>query len=259
MNQQLRIETIGRFLGILLGAVVSIGALMLVAPGTEASPASDIYLVVSAVLLIGVYFGVSKLAERYGRSKARETMQKSRQAGKTRLAEAGLAELPGIGDSPTLFDWKVHDTVQGLLEEGESVLGYASGWVSALDSLFMVTDKGVHIIRVNRDYTAHVKGFHFVFKRDEGIRLKAGPADRNDQRFGFVRRYKVASMAGDQKDLMLLLWLYEPERTGLSNPQNELFEQTLQEMMKADFAEEEAQEAKGLTGMFRSWFGGKRF
>ncbi len=142
MNQQLRIETIGRFLGILLGAVVSIGALMLAAPGVETGAASDIYLVVSAVLLIGVYLGTSKLAEWYGRKKARETMQKSLEAGKARLEEAGLAELPGIGATPTLFDWQVHNTVQKLLEEGETVLGYASGWVSALDSLFMVTDRG---------------------------------------------------------------------------------------------------------------------
>ncbi len=161
----------------------------------------------------------------------------------------------------SLLDWQAHETTQEHLEEGESVQGYASGWVSALDSLFVVTDRAVHIIRVNRDYTPHPKGFHFVFKRDgDGIRLKSADADRNDARFGFVRRFKIASLGEKDEDLMLLLWLYEAERTGLSNPQNDLFEQALEEMKKDDFAEiEEKQQSKGLTGKFRSWFMGKRF
>jgi hypothetical protein len=242
--------------------VVSIAALILAGPSVEASETSavsDIYLLVAAGLLIGVYVGVSKLAERLGSNKAKQDMLKSQAAGKAKLAEAGLAELPGIGAAPTLLDWQVHETTRQFLEEGETVEGYASGWVSALDSLFVVTDRAVHIIRVNRNYTPHPKGFHFAFKREEGIRLKAADADRNDQRFGFVRRYKIATLAGAEKDLLLLLWLYDPERTGLSNPKNALFDQTLNDMMKDDFAEEEAKEASGLTGKIRSWFMGKRF
>lgn len=262
MNQQLRIETIGRFLGVFLGAVVSIAALVIAGSNIEAeesSTAGNIMLIVSAVLLIGVYYGVSKLAENYGRSKARQDMLKSQEDGKTKLAAEGMAALPGIGEEPTLLDWQAHETLKQHLEEGETVLGYASGWVSALDSLFAVTDRAVHILRVNRNYTPHPKGFHFAFKRGDGIRLKAAAADRNDQRFGFVRRFKIANLKGAEEDILLLLWLYEAERTGLSNPQNDLFEQALQDMMKDDFAEEEEQESKSLTGRIRSWFMGKRF
>ena len=263
MNQQLRIETIGRFAGVFLGAVVSIFALVLAGPsveGAENSAMSDIMLVLSAVLLIGVYLGISKLAARYGRSKARQDLLKSQEEGLARLETEALALLPGVGDAPTLLDWQAHATTQEFLEESETVLGYACGWVSALDSLFVVTDQAVHIIRVNRDFTAHPKGFHFVFKRDgAGIRLKSGAADRNDIHFGFVRRFKIASLEEDQKDLVLLLWVYGPERTGLSNPQNDLFEQVLEEMKKDDFAAEEEQQKKGLTGKMRSWFMGKRF
>ena len=263
MNQQLRIETIGRFLGVFLGAVVSIVALILAGPsveGAETSTMSDVMLVVSAVVLIGVYFGVSKLAESYGRNKAQQDMVKSKEEGKARLAKEDIESLPGVGDAPSMFDWQAHETTQEHLEEGETVQSYASGWVSALDSLFVVTDRAVHIIRVNRDYTPHPKGFHFVFKRGgDGIRLKSANADRNDARFGFVRRFKIASLEKDAEDLMLLLWLYEPERTGLSNPQNDIFEQTLDEMKKDDFAVEEEQQKKGLTAKLRSWFMGKRF
>ncbi len=84
MNQQLRIETIGRFVGVFLGAVVSIVALILAGPsveGAESSTMSDVMLVVSAVVLIGVYLGVSKLAERYGRSKAQQDMVASQEQG----------------------------------------------------------------------------------------------------------------------------------------------------------------------------------
>ena len=262
MNQQLRIETIGRFFGVFLGAVVSIIVLVLAAPSIETAETttmSDVMLVVAAVLLIGVYLAVSKLTERYGRNKAMQDMVKSQEAGKAKLAEEGLAALPGIGEAPTLLDWQAYETAQEHLEEGETVLGYASGWVSALDSLFMITDRAVHIMRVNRNYTPHAKGFHFAFNRSDGIRLKAAEADRNDQRFGFVRRFKIARLAYAEQELMLLLWLYEPERTGLSNPQNDLFEQALDEMIKDDFAEEEAQGSKSLTGKIRSWFTGKRF
>lgn len=263
MNQQLRIETIGRFVGVFLGAVVSIVALILAGPsveGADTNTMSDVMLVVSAAVLIGVYIGVSKLAESYGRNKAQQDMVKSQEEGKARLAEEEMESLPGVGDAPSLFDWQAHETTQEDLEEGETVLGYASGWVSALDSLFVVTDRAVRIIRVNRDYTPHPKGFHFVFKRDgAGIRLKSADADRNDARFGFVQRFKVASLAEEDDDLMLLLWLYGPERTGLSNPQNELFEQVLEEMKKDDFVEEEEKKNKSLTGKMRSWFTGKRF
>jgi hypothetical protein len=263
MNQQLRIETIGRFVGVFLGAVVSIVALILAGPSVEGADAgvmSDVMLVVSAVVLIGVYLGVSKLAERYGRSKAQQDMVASQEQGKARLATEEMESLPGVGDTPSLLDWQAHEIMQEHLEEGESVLGYASGWVSALDSLFVVTDRAVRIIRINRDYTLHPKGFHFVFKRDgDGIRLKSADADRNDARFGFVRRFKIASLAEKDDDLTLLLWLYEAERTGLSNPQNDLFEQALEEMKKDDFAEIEEKQSKGLTGKFRSWFMGKRF
>ncbi|MDX9864202.1 MAG: hypothetical protein RBT34_05285 [Anaerolineaceae bacterium] len=263
MNQQLRIETIGRFAGVFLGAVVSIFALVLAGPsveGAESSTMSDLMLVLSAVLLIGVYLGVSKLAERYGHNKARQDMLSSQEEGKARLAEEAMESLPGVGDAPSSLNWQAHETTQEFLEEGETVLGYAAGWVSALDSLFVITDRAVHILRVNRDYTRHSKGFHFVFKRDgAGIRLKSADADRNDARFGFVRRFKIASLEEDQKDLVLLLWLYGAERTGLSNPKNDLFEQTLEEMKKDDFAAEEEQRKKGLTGKMRSWFMGKRF
>lgn len=263
MNQQLRIETVGRFLGVFLGALVSIVALILAGPSVEgatSSTVSDIMLIVSAAVLVGVYFGVSKLAQSYGRNKARQDMITSQEAGKARLAKEELETLPGVGDAPSLLDWQAHETTQECLEEGELVLGYASGWVSALDSLFVVTDRAVHILRVNRDYTRHPKGFHFVFKRNgAGIRLKSGAADRNDSHFGFVRRFKIASLEEDQKDLVLLLWLYGAERTGLSNPQNDLFEQVLEEMKKDDFAAEEEQQKKGLTGKMRSWFMGKRF
>lgn len=263
MNQQLRIETIGRFLGVFLGAVVSIFALILAGPGVEAATSttmSDVMLVMSAVVLIGVYLGVSKLAERYGKNKAQQNLAASTEAGKARLDKEGLESLPGVGGSPSMLDWQAYETTQAHLEEGESVLGFASGWVSALDSLFVVTDRAVHIIRVNRDYTPFAKGFHFVFKRGgAGIRLKTADADRNDARFGFVRRFKIASLDAEEKDLILLLWLYEAERTGLSNPQNELFEKTLDELKKDDFAELEEQQNKSLTGRLRSWFMGKRF
>lgn len=262
MNQQLRIETIGRFLGVFLGAVVSIVALMLAGPsveGAETSTMSDVMLVLSAVVLIGVYIGVSKLAENFGRNKAQQDLTKSQEAGMARLKEEDLETLPGVGDAPSMLDWQARETAQEHLEEGETVLGYASGWVSALDSLFVVTDRAVRILRVNRDYTPHPKGFSFVFKREDGIRLKSADADRNDSRFGFVRRYKIASLAEGEKDMVLLLWLYAPERTGLSNPQNDLLDGTLQEMMKEDFAAEEEKQNKGLTAKLRSWFMGKRF
>jgi hypothetical protein len=243
--------------------VVSIFALVLAGPsveGAETSTMSDIMLVLSAVLLIGVYLGISKLAAYYGRNKAQQDMLASQEAGKARLMTENTETLPGVGAAPTLLDWQASETTQEFLEEGETVLGYACGWVSALDSLFVVTDRAVHILRVNRDFTAHPKGFHFVFKRDgAGIRLKTGAADRNDTHFGFVRRFKIASLEEDQKDLVLLLWLYGAERTGLSNPQNDLFEQVLEEMKKDDFAAEEEQQKKGLTGKMRSWFMGKRF
>lgn len=262
MNQQLRIETVGRFIGVFLGAVVSIAVLILVGQSvetSEASMASDIYLLLAAGLLVGVYIGVTKLAERYGRNKAAEDLLASQAAGKEKLAQAGLTALPGIGDAPSLLDWQAHETIQEFLEEGETVLGYASGWVSALDSLFVVTDRGVHILRVNRNYARHPKGFHFFFSREDGVRLKAADADRNDQRFGFTRRYKLANLAEGEKDILLLLWLYAPARTGLSNSQDELFDSTLQEMQRADFAAEEAEEGKGLTGKFRNLFRAKRF